>query len=229
MKTTIVQVEKNKIGKDIMGRFFGVLMFLLFLIMLLGANSLFSQNGTKQGYKLGLGAASGVSGNAHGIIYDVSTHLYNGKNLFGIGACIQKRKESLCGFKINYMHFITGKEKLVNGNFESKNGYSRSQLFFYSSMQFIKNGYLSFGAVKREEVLYPKSEIPSDFSNFKLSTAEACVGFGINIKITEQLVWSNYIGFGAYYHLNYTKPMYTEKAAPMLVLGTALRLNYFKN
>jgi hypothetical protein len=225
MKTTITKLISKNILSKTQSSFIG----LIILILLFGANSLFSQNKTKQVYKLGLGVSSSVSGNAHGTIYDVSSHLYNGKNLLGVSACIQKRKENLCGFKINYMHFITGKEVLVNGNFEAKNGYTKTQLFFYSSVQFIKNGYLSFGAVKREELLNKNSEVASDFSNYKLSTAEACVGFGINIKITEQLVWSNYIGFGAYYHLNYTKPMYTEKAAPMLVLGTALRLNYFKN
>lgn len=228
MKTIITQLEKSKNRKEITFRFFGVLLLLIILILILGSNTLFSQN-NKLGYKLGLGISSNLSGNAHGTIYTISSHLYNGKNLFGVGACVQKRKENLCGVKINYMHFITGKEVLVNEKFEPKDGYGRTQLFFYSSVQYIQNGYLSFGAVKREELLNIKSEVPANFSNYTLSTAEACAGFGINIKISEQLVWSNYIGFGAYYHLNYSKPMYTEKAAPMLVLGTALRLNYFKN
>ena len=227
MKTSTPQFEKNKIRKDLQIRFSGVLIFIIILLMILGANKLFSQK--NQNYKLGLGISSNISGNAHGTIYTLSSHLYNGKNLFGIGACVQKRKENVCGVKLNYMRFITGKEVKVNEKFEPLDGYSRTQLFFYSSVQYIQNGYLSFGAVKREELLNNNSEVASDFSNFKLSTAEACIGFGLNIKITEQLVLSNYIGFGAYYHMNYNKPMYTEKAAPMLVLGTALRLNYFKN
>jgi len=225
MTTTIYQLNNNTFFTKTQSNFLG----LIILFVILGNHSVFSQNRNAQAYKLGLGVSSSISGNAHGTIYDVSSHLYNGKNLFGIGACIQKRKENLCGFKINYMRFVTGKEVLANEKFKAKNDNSRTQLFFYSSVQFIQNGYLSFGAVKREEVLYPKSETPSDFSNYKISTAEASVGFGINVKITDQLVWSNYVGFGAYYHLNYTKPMYTEKTATMIVLGTALRLNYFKN
>ena len=81
MKTSTPQFEKNKIRKDLQIRFSGVLIFIIILLMILGANKLFSQK--NQNYKLGLGISSNISGNAHGTIYTLSSHLYNGKNLFG--------------------------------------------------------------------------------------------------------------------------------------------------
>lgn len=195
---------------------------------LLISNSGFAQGKIIDGYKMGFGIASDFSDNAHGTIYTVSSHLYNGKQLFGIGPCVQKRKGNLCGLKINYTRFVIGQEVMVDNDFEAEDGYSRVQLFFFSSVRCIVNGRLSFEAIKSEESYGKNDQNIIDFSNKKLSTLDACLGFGLNIKITNQLVWYNSVGFGAYYHLNYKKVMYTEKIAPMLVVGTALRWNYLK-
>jgi len=84
MTTTIYQLNNNTFFTKTQSNFLG----LIILFVILGNHSVFSQNRNAQAYKLGLGVSSSISGNAHGTIYDVSSHLYNGKNLFGIGACI---------------------------------------------------------------------------------------------------------------------------------------------
>jgi hypothetical protein len=68
------------------------------------------------------------------------------------------------------MRFITRKEVVVNEKFKPQDGYSRTQLFFYSSVKYIQNGYLIFDAVKHGELLNSKNQVARDFSNFKRST-----------------------------------------------------------
>ncbi|MBL7935062.1 MAG: hypothetical protein JNM51_04555 [Bacteroidia bacterium] len=200
---------------------------LLLLAVFLVSGAIIAQNESKSNYKLGMGVGSSISGNSHGTVYDISAHLYNGKNLISIGACVQKRKESLRGGRIDFMRFVTGKEHFSDKGTKYIDGYSKTQLYFFSHIQYLHQSCLSFGSIKREEALKESdNDIQTDFSKIKLSTIDASWGFGLNFKLTEQLVWANYIGFGAYYHINYDKLMCTNKISPMLVIGTAIKLKY---
>lgn len=214
MKTTITTQIKNSV--------------ILFILLALSCNSLISQNQTKSPYLFGIGIGSHVSGNAHGTFFDASASLYNGKNAFSAGACIQKRTMQACGGSFNYTRILTGHENFTDKSLSYRVDDSKLQLFCYSTISYIHNASLSYNAVKCEEALVKnQSEFPSNANAIKLSTAQITAGFGLNLKLSKQLVWSNYIGVGVYQHLNHTAGMYCEKTAPMLCLGTALKLNYF--
>lgn len=201
----------------------------LLLSLFLSTTLLPAQNGPAC-FKTGISAGVYVSGNAHGAIYDVSATLYNGKHLFSLGPCIQNRKPSICGLRFGYSYVLTGQDSYYKNRFEKADECSRFQLLAFTKSQYITNGYLSKTAVRNEEAYTGiTGETNNNAAETKLSTLEACFGFGLNYKITKKLVWSNFIGFGAYYHLNYNNPMYTEKAAPVITLGTSLALNYFKD
>lgn len=200
----------------------------VFIFLAISINPLVSQNQTKSPYLCGISIGSHVSGNSHGTLFDASVSLYNGKNAFSAGACVQKRTMQICGGSFNYTHILTGKEDFSERSLKYGIDDSKLQLFCYSTASYLQNAALSYNAVKCEEALMQnKNEFPSNGNAIRLSTAEITAGFGLNIKLSKQLVWSNYIGFGAYYRLNHTAGMYCEKAAPMLSLGTALKLNYF--
>jgi len=183
---------------------------------------------SKSPYVLSTSIGSHVSGNAHGAIFGADLGLYNGKNAFFLGACVQKRSMTLSGASFNYMRILTGKEDHSSVGPDYPYNDSKLQLFFYSRLVYLNNTSLSFNDVKKEETLIKKqSETPSKYDEIKLSTAEISVGVGLNFKLSKNIVWANYIGFGTYYHLNYKPGMYTDKAAPMLVIGTSLKLNSF--
>jgi hypothetical protein len=80
-----------------------------------------------------------------------------------------------------------------------------------------------------EEAASKQNDFKTDYSKYELSTAELFAGFGLNMKINNKLVWSTSVGFGTYYHVDYVNGLYNERMAPVLMLGTALRLNYFRN
>lgn len=198
------------------------------LMLLMISGNLISQSATKSPYQLGVSVGSHISGNAHGTIYEAGIGLYNGKNLFSIGACMQKRNMAVCGGRVNYTRILTGKEEFSKKSLGYDVESSRLQLFVYTRAEYLNNALLSYNDVKKEETLMKnRGEMPMDANRIKLSTIDVSAGIGLNIKLGRQLVWGNYIGFGTYYHLNYKPGMYCEKIAPVIVLGTSLRLNYF--
>lgn len=200
----------------------------LIMAMILGKGALMSQNAQKSPYLLGLSVGSQISGNAHGTIYEAGLGLYNGKNVFSLGACMQKRSMQLCGARFQYTRILTGKEDFSGQDHPYAVEPSKLQLFFYSRAQYLNNAMLTYNDVKKEEtIMKNRDEVPSDANRIRLSTIDVSAGVGLNVRLCKQLVWGSYIGFGTYYHLNYKPGMYCENIAPVIVLGTSLRLNYF--
>lgn len=216
---------KNKInfGETTLTRF----TLFIGLLMLLSVSSLFSQKIKKSPYRLGVGIGSHVSGNAHGSIYDVYGSIYNGNSVFSAGPCIQKRTNSICGARIAYNYMLTGKEDFSKSRNEF-NDCEKLQLYFFSYLQYIHNSPLSFNSVRREEITSRSNDNRTvDFEKLKFSTVEGGFGFGLNVNLSKQLVWGNYMAFGTYYHINYMGGMYAERISPVLVIGTTLRLKLF--
>ena len=75
--------------------------------MFVNMNALLSQKSERLGYRPGVGVGAHVSGNAHGEIYDLYGSLYNGKTLFSLGPCIQKRSKAICGARVAFSYMIT--------------------------------------------------------------------------------------------------------------------------
>jgi hypothetical protein len=162
------------------------------------------------------------------VIYDIYGSLYNGKSLLSLGACIQKRSNSLCGARLSYSYMVMGEDDFLNNGSSFKES-EKLQLYFFTYLQYIDKTPLSFGSLKREQLLSQRSEYNNvDFNKVKLSTVEAGIGFGLNIKLSQQLVLGSYIGLSTYYHSNYMVGMYADKMAPVLTLGTSLGFNFFK-
>ncbi len=200
----------------------------LFILIMISSLSLLSQSSSKSPYLLGLSVGSHISGNSHGTIFEAGANLYNGKNSFSLGACVQKRSMELCGGRFNYTRILTGKEDLASGETAYSTDPSKVQLFFYTRVEYLNNAQLCYNAIKKEETLVKnKEENGSDINNVRLSTIDVSAGIGLNVKISKKFVLANYIGFGTFYHLNYKPGMYCDKIAPVLVLGTSIKLNCF--
>ena len=106
----------------------------------------------------------------------------------------------------------------------------RFQLYFFSTLQYTHNAYLSKGATLLEnQNSISKDNDKPNYSKTKLSTIEACVGFGLNTKIGKNIFWSNYIGLNSYYHTNYINGMYIDQSALAITLGTTIGIKFFKN
>lgn len=204
-------------------------------------------------YKIGMEIGTNISGNGHGTFYEGGITLSNKKNVFLIGTCIQKRKTDLCGLSFNYMRTVLSRNNFAKktaasmeemDEFEKmeaieemeeleaiKNNKNpeRLQLFFFTKAQYIHHASLSFNGVKHEENFSKEknNDIDIDFNNYKTSTVEFYAGFGLNVNISKNLTWTNSIGFGTYYHLNYIPGMYKDQIAPVMMLKTSIRINNF--
>lgn len=176
-------------------------------------------------YRLGAGIGAHISGNMHGGIYDVYGNIYNGKNAFAVGSCIQKRSGKLCGVSTKFSHIVTGRDQISNSAFNDDMG-DRVQLYFLSYLQYLHNTPLSYNADRREAQNNPANSTGEYAqSKIKLNTIDAGAGFGLNVKLTRKIVMGAYICVGTYYHTNYTSGMYGDKMAPVLTVGTSIGFN----
>lgn len=147
---------------------------------------------------------------------------------------MQNRAHSTNGMRIGYSRILSG---LDNFSFDENDVEddieiveSRFQLCFFSTLQYTHNAYLSKGATLLEnQNSISKDNDKPNYSKTKLSTIEACVGFGLNTKIGKNIFWSNYIGLNAYYHTNYINGMYIDQSALAITLGTTIGIKFFKN
>lgn len=223
MKNSTSNKQENKFKNKTSG------IFAMCILLIMGVQSIAQKSNT--GYRLGMGVGTHLTGNAHGAMYSITVSLYDGKNHLSIGPCIQKRKEEICGGSFIYSRILTGQETFLadGSSYKADVECQKIQLFTFIQAQYIKGASLSYRAVKMEEATSKQNDFQTDFSKYQMSTAEIFAGFGLNTKINKKLIWSTSIGFGTYYHIDYINGLYNERIAPVLMLGTALRLNYFRN
>ncbi len=221
---TISQIKKSFLKNSVVT--------LLTLTLLINGFSAFGQKNKNTPISFGAGIGTHISGNSLGGFYSLNGDLYKNKNIISLGLCIQNRSEVVNGIKIGYSRILSGVENFSFDENSHDNDIidRRFQLYFFSTLQYTKNAHLSKGA----SLLENKSSISKDndkpnYSKAKLTTIEACVGFGLNTKIGKNIIWSNYIGLCSYLHTNYINGMYIDKSALALTLGTTIGVKFFGN
>ena len=204
----------------------------LLIVIVCVFNSI-SQNKTNKRYCFVAGVGIHLSGNSVGGIYDLYGNMYKKNNITSIGLCIQGRTKMPCGMRIGYSRILTGKDKILfveNEKIEEIEEIDelevineKLQLYFYSYLQYTYNTPLSYVASQTEvDNSISKNDMLKNYSNSRLSTVEACFGFGLNVKLNKIIVWSNYIGLSNHYYTNYVNGMYIDKCALGIALGTTL-------
>lgn len=212
MKTTIKNLSKSTKKKH-------AKMLIAIITLCLQSTYIFSQKIKTQDYRFGVGIGNHITGNSLGSVYEGNVYLSDYNNTFSFGVCMQKRKNQVCGVSLGYMKSLFAKDDCDG---------TVAPLFLYARLQYMHQAILSYKAQKLEEKFYVSTTDHNiDFSNYKTSTADLFVGFGGNIQIAKNLVWSNSVGFGTFYHVNYIPGMYHERMTPVLMLGTGLRLTQF--
>lgn len=189
-----------------------------------GSTTLLAQTDSNNHYVVGTGISTFISGNSHGTGYEGTINLSNGSNVFSLGACMLKRKSTLSGVSVGYQkNMIT-----LNDDSDQDNQNGALTLNFFTRAQYTHKASLSYRAEKRNQDFYVPSDDKIDFTKYKTSTVDLFAGFGLDVNLSRNLVWSNKIGFGTYYHIDYVKGMYNDRMAPVLFLGTGIRINSFK-
>jgi len=182
--------------------------------------------------KVGGGLELFTSGNWHGTLYSPSLSLNKGRNMFYGGALIQKRSSQVVGGRFGYSFNLSdpkGSLDYDEGNQEEdyqqepvQECKSLLHLNFFSYVQYINNGGLSYVAARTEQLTHRDGT--TNWNSVKLNTAEVCLGFELNVRFSERITWKNFIGGSVYYHINYVQGMYHERVAPTLVIGTGIHI-----
>lgn len=184
---------------------------LLVLFLLLSAGEAKAQSPIKG--KIGVSISSTVTGSGHGTNYSPQIHYNFKNNSISVGPNIQKRKSNLSGVQFNYERTVCSRRD--DTEFEDEEAFDSlfiSESFeddFYSNQPYNKRVelfvtantiYHHAGNLNQETITgEPDSKNPTiDLSTMKYKTLESYVGFGLRIRLNDNLKWNNSIAYGGY-------------------------------
>lgn len=197
---------------------YGKFSFILAIACVLNVTTLFGQKAAYKPEFIGFALDCYSSANGHGAFYAPALTLNRERNSFSFAALIQKRSNEMNGFRISYSRNLSAESPEVIRSY----GFDLLQINFFSALQYNNKATLAYSVVRDENTINREPQI--NWSQVKLSTVEATVGFELQMNLTETVSWKNYVGASAYYHTNYVQGMDHERAAPTLVLGTGLHV-----
>ncbi|MGZ3901453.1 MAG: hypothetical protein ACXVC7_03740 [Bacteroidia bacterium] len=176
---------------------------------------------------VGGGLETYSSGNLHGGCFTPYLNLTHGRKSFSGGPVIQNQTMELSGGKLMFSYNLSGSKRTISDNRLSEDYAGNPddallQLNAFCFAQYLSNTKLSRSASTTEKLV--AGENSRDWSNVRLSTAEAGAGFELYVKFSKRVSWKTYIGGSVYYHTNYIQGMYHERACPVLVLGTGIHI-----
>lgn len=167
-------------------------------------------NGNAQ-TQFGIEATSSVTGSGQGAQHSPRVFYKYQKSAVAIGPIIQKQGLNFSGLQIEYQYNLYGDDHdIITDNLE---------LFCFINSIY-NNTVLSKNEIKREGIL--SSDKSNSFINFKYKTVENYIGLGLRLKITNDLLWLNAIGFGAYYSFENNHNVYHNQKGVALLLRTGL-------
>ena len=167
----------------------------------------FVSNAQKQ---LGVGISTRISGNGFGATYSFKLMYKNNRSLFGISPLIQKQNFNLYGMQVSYEYTFFG------DNISHKK--NRLELFCFLNTSY-NNGIQKKLQLKTEGVNNDNARINT---NGKLKTIENYGGFGLRIKMSNNFLWTNSIGFGDVYTINHCCFKNIEQNYTVIMLRTGL-------
>lgn len=195
-----------------------VILFLMFA----SPNQLSAQKFDINSYNVGTSIDTYVTGGGHGTFYTGNVVLFNEKNTFTFGPCIQKRTAKPGGFKIGYTRKLADNNKEEGQSSYKESEVGSLQLNLFTSLQYVERLPLSYAKARIEELTSLTDNVK--FSQSKLSTINASFGVEVNVKLSNTLQLKNFIGASVYYHTNYVQGMYMDQMAPALIIGTGINI-----
>ena len=206
--------QNLKIGQNIK---LSVKCISILALSILISTKMFSQN-KKSGF--GISTSSSISGAGFGTMYTPGIYYQFNKTKIELGLNIQKRKLNTSGAQINFEYLLFNDEKGcyndgLMGNIE---------LYSFATIRYNSSAYLSKGQVGREKKINPDNNVRYD--NLKLSAIEGYAGFGVKIKLVDNLKWNNSIGFGGWQTLSGGNNLYREQSSVSLTLGSSLSYDF---
>jgi len=214
---------------------------IMFLFFFLGTITIDAQDLTSQKNKIGVSVANCISGNGHGSIYIPQLNITHDRNIFLIGACMQKQAMQFNGTRLAYSFSFLGRaanEAFANEDDTTglidyllrENGTMpidvsdepRIGFKAFAYVEYLRNNLLSRCAQKMEE--HTNRVEGQNWKTATLSTVEAGLGMQIGFKLKKNLYWSSFVAGSFYYHTKYIQNMHHERLSPCLTLGTSITI-----
>jgi len=135
----------------------------------------------------GFSISRSSSGNNFGSFYNPGLIVNVRNNQFEIAANVQQRNTKFSGAQFTHEYIYFDGDEAAG---------QRVQLFVFYNMKLITNASLTKKNAYKERGNAPEREM--NFDNLRFTTAEAYMGFGMKLKMTEHVKLYSLIGIGAY-------------------------------
>ncbi len=185
-----------------------------FLTILLFITCSYVANGQSKDANLvtyGIGGSTSISGCGHGTFYSGYVFVDYNKTMFSIGPCMQKGSNLLKSLKFNCSYKIADSDGML-------------QLSVFSYLQYMENLPVSFSTLQTEERAEVRETNKTDWSKVRLNTLEMGTGIELGIRFGKNLMMRNFIALSGFYHTSYVDNMFSNRMAPVLMLGTSINL-----
>lgn len=164
---------------------------------------------------LGVSLTSSLTGIGFGTQYSPGLFLVSGKKRIEAGPVFQKRDMNFTGFRANFSYTVyDGATALYPGN-------EKLELFFYNEAIWHNSAKLGKSQMQLEKQV-SRNELKVDLAALSYKAVEAYAGFGLRIKLTNQLKWGNAIGVGGWHTISGEKDLEREYNSMSLVFRTNL-------
>lgn len=187
---------------------------LLGMILLLSTPfSLFCQENNLPDHKRAIGISMGfvASANGYGMRYSPMLFFKNKRTIVFAGLLVQKEQGNLSGVEVKMDYALTGCSTPMSTKDQKEYACNRKlELITFITAVYNKDAYLCQN-VLREEPRAKATELGQPAKNYRFESVEAYGGFGLKWRFCRGFKWTNSVGLGGYYTLNYPGEMYYNK------------------
>lgn len=170
----------------------------------------------RTGCQAGLAVSACVAANGYGTQYVPAFYLRANRQTWFFGPVVQKQKLNLSGFQLNFDYRLAGGDPDDNCS-------ERTILFCFATIAGHSNARMGKQTMGIERLANRSYE--GDLYGLRFKSVEGYTGFGVKIKLNDQLQWTTALGVGGYTSFNFPEHLYYSSHNMTLLIKTGFAVD----
>lgn len=165
----------------------------------------------RAGVQAGFAVTACVAANGYGTQYVPAFSLRSNRQTWFFGPVVQKQRLNLSGFQLNFDYRLAGGDP-------NENCSERTMLFCFATVAGHSNARMGKQTMGIERLANRGYE--GDLSALRFRSVEGYTGFGVKIKLNDQLQWTTALGVGGYTSFHFPEHLYYSAHNMTLLIRT---------
>lgn len=167
----------------------------------------------RAGIQAGFAVTACVAANGYGTQYVPAFTVRSNRQTWFFGPVVQKQRLNLSGFQLNFDYRLAGGDP-------NENCSERTILFCFATVAGHSNARMGKQTMGIERLANRGYE--GDLHALRFQSVEGYTGFGVKLKLNDQLQWTTALGFGGYTSFNFPGNLYYSPHNMTLLIKTGL-------